>query len=372
MRVLVVDAQYSAFLQDVYEERPELTKAPYDEQLLAIHDGLFGEARFQADALRSLGHEAVVVVSNAVPAQRAWAVEHGLDLEPGLGFYVALRRGIVPWPRRRPSAAYWAVLLAQVDAYRPDVIYVEILDTLPLSVAHELKRRCRLLVAQIAAAYPTRSYDAYDLVLSSIPDMVDDFRSHGIRSELVPLAFEPRILEWVPPQERDLPVTLIGSLGKVHQARGLLAQTVARVAPLQIWTSDASGADLAAKERIVGRAFGRKMYEVLGRSRITLNSHARVSGENANNLRLYEATGMGALLVTDAKRNLVDLFHVGAEVITYRRDEEAAEAVQHYLEHPREADEVASAGQRRTLRDHTWLQRMEAFTKMAESYLRSA
>ena len=41
----------------------------------------------------------------------------------------------------------------------------------------------------------------------------------------------------------------------------------------------------------------------------------------ANNMRLYEATGVGALLVTDWKENLGEMFEPGKEVVAYRSPE---------------------------------------------------
>ena len=40
--------------------------------------------------------------------------------------------------------------------------------------------------------------------------------------------------------------------------------------------------------------------------------------DNATNMRLFEATGCGAMLITDAKQNLGDLFSVGVEIVAYR------------------------------------------------------
>jgi spore maturation protein CgeB len=111
------------------------------------------------------------------------------------------------------------------------------------------------------------------------------------------------------------------------------------------------------------------MYEVLARSRVTLNSHAVWAGPDANNLRLYEATGMGALLVTDDRRTLSDLFAVGAEVVAYRSPGEAAELVRYFLDHPAEAERIAAAGQARTLRDHTWRDRMERVVELVRRRL---
>jgi spore maturation protein CgeB len=112
------------------------------------------------------------------------------------------------------------------------------------------------------------------------------------------------------------------------------------------------------------------MYEILARSRMTLNTHGRIAGHDANNLRLFEATGMGSLLVTDAKRNMSDLFEVGSEVVTYRDAEECAKVVRYYLDHPDEAASISAAGQRRTMRDHTWANRMARLVELVTPRLK--
>src|SRR6185369_9585100 len=98
---------------------------------------------------------------------------------------------------------------------------------------------------------------------------------------------------------------------------------------LDIWSA---GGDLireAPRASVHGQAFGRSMYEILGRSKVTLNVHAAWAGPDANNLRLFEATGMGAALVTEEAQNLSDLFEPGSEVATYRTVDEAIDVVRH-------------------------------------------
>ena len=65
------------------------------------------------------------------------------------------------------------------------------------------------------------------------------------------------------------------------------------------------------------------MYRVLARSKIALNRHIDVAEDHANNMRLYEATGVGTFLITDAKRNLSELFEPGEEVVTYADERRA-------------------------------------------------
>ena len=111
------------------------------------------------------------------------------------------------------------------------------------------------------------------------------------------------------------------------------------------------------------------MYRVLASSRLTLNHHLDVAQGYSNNLRLYESTGMGALLLTDEASNLIELFDVGREVVTYSSARDCADKAEYYLAHPDEASTIAAAGQARTLRDHTWRDRMERLVEMAQKRL---
>ena len=89
----------------------------------------------------------------------------------------------------------------------------------------------------------------------------------------------------------------------------------------------------------------------------------------ANNMRLFEATGVGTLLLTDWKANLAELFEPGREVIAYRTPDECAELIGYYLEHDAERDAVARAGQQRTLREHSYDQRMQELVDVVAPYL---
>jgi hypothetical protein len=253
-------------------------------------------------------------------------------------------------------------LLAQVRKLKPDVVHIQSMDLLHPEVVAAVRHETRLVVGQIAADLPAEwNYGVYDLVVSSVPDLVDRFRRDGVAAEWLPLAFEASLVERLPKVERDVPVSFVGSFSVSHPRRIEVVEAVARVAPLRTWTGDVEALPAGSPVRptVQGVAWGREMYEVLGRSRLTINNHAKIAGTAANNLRLFEATGIGAMLVTEAGSNLGDLFEAGREVATYRSPGECAEVVRHYLDHPAEADEIAAAGQRRTLREHTRLDRME-------------
>lgn len=362
MRVLLVDHYYEAVVRSIYDRHPGLADRSYAEQRVAIDDVLFGQTVFEVAALRELGHEAWDSLVNIRPLQQAWAREHGARLSGAIHWGLKRRRGWIPWPGRQDNRWMMEALLAQVRELQPDVVHVQSMDLLHPEEIRRLKGETRLVVGQIAADLPSGwGYGSYDLIVSSVPALVDRFRRETGDAELLPLAFEPSLADRFRSGSRDIPVSFVGSFSVSHPQRIEVLEAVARSSPLRIWTGDATvlPANSSLRAGLMGAAWGRDMYEILARSRITVNNHARVAAGSANNLRLFEATGLGALLVTDAAANLADLFEPGREVAAYKTPKEAAEVVHHFLRHPAEAEAIARAGQERTLREHTWRQRME-------------
>jgi spore maturation protein CgeB len=359
MRVLIVDTCYPAFLASHYESNPGLEQRPYDEQWRALMDTFFGTADSYSHYLGELGHDAHEVVVNAEPLQRAWAREHG--------------RGASLLGRLRRRAGS-DLVLAQAEWFEPDVVYVQHIGFLPPETMAVLKAQSRLLVGQIASEAPeAEHFQHLDLVLTSFPHYVSRFRSEGIASEYFRIGFDPRVLDRLGEVKPSHDVVFVGALGRLQHARGndLLERAAERV-PIDFW-----GYDLGHRPRtspFVGRyhgeAWGLDMLQVLASARIAVNRHIDVAEDNANNMRLYEATGVGSLLLTDAKQNLGELFDVGREVIAYRDEDELVEAVEHFLAHEDERAAVAAAGQRRTLREHTYEVRMRELADILDAYLR--
>jgi spore maturation protein CgeB len=119
----------------------------------------------------------------------------------------------------------------------------------------------------------------------------------------------------------------------------------------------------------MGLAWGKEMYQTLSDAKIVFNRHIDVADDYANNMRLYEATGVGTLLITDHKRNMTSMFTPGLEVLTYRHAEECVELVEYYLEHTEEREAIALAGQERTLKEHTYLHRMQELLDIVRKYI---
>jgi spore maturation protein CgeB len=378
VRVLVVDTYYPAFLEAHYAARPGLARAPYEVQLGSLMDRSFGTSDAYSRNLRAAGHEATEIVANAVALQNRWSAEHRSARLGGL--LVSLGRGRLATRALRGSLR--RIAAAQVEAYDPHIVYVQDTSFFARADLDALRRAGRFVVGQLASpAPPLELLRGYDLIVTSFPHFVERFAAAGIDSAYLPLAFDSAVLDRLqaagvdpqPAAERPHEVTFVGGVDpRVHAAGTSLLEQAATESPIDVWGygADALPAASPLRKRHHGEAWGLDMYEVLARSRIVLNRHIDVAEDFANNMRLYEATGAGALLLTDAKRNLSDLFQPGAEVVAYRDADDLIAQLQRLRADDDERIAIATAGQARTLRDHTYRRRMQQLAEILEGRLR--
>lgn len=121
--------------------------------------------------------------------------------------------------------------------------------------------------------------------------------------------------------------------------------------------------------RVHPPVFGLEMYRILQQSKITLHKHGDTTSDSVGALRLFQATGVGACLLTDTANNMKELFDENREIVTYSTVEECIEKMTYLLEHDNVRLEIAKAGQRRTLRDHTALNRCAQIDEILQKML---
>jgi hypothetical protein len=369
VRVAVVDTYYPAFTAGHYAERPGLGRRPYAEQLDALLDRAFGTADAYSANLRALGHEATDLIVNCEPLQLAWAREHGMRARVVAG-RLAER---VPGRAGRVAAGTLAhrIALAQIAELDPDVVYVQDLWFFSREELDGLRRAGRMVVGQIAsAAPPPERLAGFDLIVTSFPHYVERFRALGVDSAYLPIAFHDAVLARVPTDgERPHPATFVGGVNPgVHPAGTALVERLAAAGLVDVWGygSEELPADSPIRARHHGEAWGLDMYRVLARSRVVVNRHIEAAEGHANNMRLYEATGMGALLLTEDAPNLAELFSPGEEVVAYSSHDDLVEKLRHYVAHDAEREAIAARGRERTLREHTYARRIAQLVDLLE------
>jgi spore maturation protein CgeB len=76
------------------------------------------------------------------------------------------------------------------------------------------------------------------------------------------------------------------------------------------------------------------------------------------NPRTFEISASATLQVTDAREDLAQFYVPGHEIVTYDSPEDLVAKTEYYLEHEEERQAIALRGLQRTLKDHTYVSRL--------------
>ena len=344
-----LNTYYGNFLDSHYGKYSQLKFSSYKQQLDSLHGAFFGDSDFYSKGMKKAGWDSEDLIINCLPLQQAWAKENGFcgeDLE---------------------------IAVEQIRRLHPQVLYVQNLNALKGDFLSAIRPYVRLIVGQIATPIVNEiPFVQYDMIFSSFPHFVERFRQLGITSYYQPLAFDPCILGKFQNNQRSIACSFVGGISKLHMQSYKLLELLANETPTQFWGygTETLPEDSAIHCRYHGQAWGVDMFSIFSSSKITINRHGEVAENYANNMRLFEATGCGAMLITDYKDNLNELFEIGKEIVAYRDAEEAVSLIKYYSRYPEEAEKIALAGQRKTLSEHTYAQRMKHTAEILERHLR--
>ena len=339
--------------------------------------------------------------------KKTWAIEHGIQVEES------------NWLEQ--------ITIEQIKRFKPAILFLEHHSILTSSCLNELKQICpsiKLIISWCGAPYQDKAiFKNHDLVLSCIPELVEQFREMGHQSEHLNHAFDPRILNRIDlTVQPSIDFSFVGQIvrgSQYHSNREQILEKLVSQFPVQIYSPSA---DISKKYKIkmcveniiypmfqflkklgvstkilsklpkIGYlaplvdhpvnpinphlqpfmklpVFGLEMFQTLRNSKITFNNHINISPRSASNMRLFESTGIGTCLVTDWKENITSLFEQDKEVITYRSTEECVKKVEWLLENPEEREKIAKAGQTRTLKDHTFNKRAVKLNQIIQNQL---
>jgi hypothetical protein len=352
MRLMLILELYDEYLRDFARRNAGPAARPFAEQLERLLDDGFWWQSALARRLSELGHEVFFAFSNAETLQRAWAAEHGLAFDP--------------------RDYLFSVPLAQARAFKPDLVWIGSMFPYYGKFLKEMRDICPRVLAWIACPAPAGlDLSNVDAIFTSHENLADQFRARGKRCAVMRPAFEPRVLDKLGRPERDIPFSFVGSFSWYHKRRLRLLDQAVRRTPLRLWGKGTLAEPgflgwhyvlkyycpwlrrTALERRYQGQAWGLDMYRVLCRSQLALNVHGDVAEGRAGNMRMFEATGCGALLLTENAPNIGKMFAPGREVVVYDGIDDLVEKANYYLAHEGERNEIARAGQARTLREHS-------------------
>lgn len=395
-KLIKVTSYYRDYLQQYYLKNKDITSQSYDAQFKHLMNDAFSWSDNYSRNFAKLGIESYEIIGNAEPLQNAWAKEHGIN-----------KRGR-------------ELVLAQIQSLQPDIVFIQ--DTISynglwIKMLREKVPSIRKIIGHLCSPFDKSQLDLlknFDFMISCAKYFVDKFTEAGIKTYQINHAFDPSILEKIrinKPQQQESDLLFLGSLiasSDMHDIRTsiiekllqsdlnleiysklsrdsflmLLSKQAAYVLTkflMKIGLKETVGAMPLLKkfalisefprntsysrkliESAKGALFGIEMFELLANANTVLNIHGGVGGAKfAANMRLFEVTGVGSCLVTDWKENLDEFFIPDEELVTFKTVDECIEKVKWLRDHPSERDKIARAGQRRTLKDHTYETRVK-------------
>jgi spore maturation protein CgeB len=371
-KILLVQSNYPGFLKYFYGNNPNWKDLSYRQLKKRWDKEQFGQANFYSKHLNCLGWKAEEIIINDFRMQSKWAKENNVKLTQKPSFLTnkvpdSIKNflGLQGWSKN----IFWE----QIRKIKPDVVYMHDLSILNEKDLNQLKKVTRLVVGQIACPLPInkKPLKKYDLIVSSFPHYVNMFKKMGIQSEYLRWCFEKSIAKEVKPKNKIYDVVFVGGFSLHHRKGNKIFESLARKTKVDFWGYGVETLPLKSliRANYHGEAWGREMYEIFSKAKIVVNRHIGVAEGIANNMRMFEVTGMGSLLLTDDKPNMDEFFETEKEVVTYKNEKDLARKIKFYLKHEDKREKIAKAGQKKTLSKHTYKTRMKSLSKILNKYL---
>lgn len=304
-------------------------------------DDRFGAAHFLQPVL-DRAPEAFFTNGDDETSQRLWAKSQGLA----------------------PDTSLAVILLAQIEHHRTEVFYnldpVRYGDTflkrLPASV--------RRTVAWRAAPSANGEFLAHDIIVNNFPSLLEGYRAQGVNAQYLAPAHDPVMDVYAARIKRPVDVLFVGTYSRHHRVRAALLEEIAAqrdqitvamhldtsrytklaesplgwVGPLR---KDRRSRDIRAVTR--PPVFGRDLLEAISQAKIVINGAIDMAGRDRGNMRIWEALGCGAALISDE-----GIYPPGMEANrhfkTYSTVAEVRTILTNLIQHPDECRELAANG----------------------------
>lgn len=401
-RLLLINTMYEGFINDVYKNNKSLKEQSYRGQLEYLIENSTDTVASQTRSFRGLGIETECIVINAKKLQSTWQKENNFN-----------------------SSDKFLLVLEQIKMINPGLIFISNREFFNREWLLRLRKELpglKLIFGSHCAPFnknDLKNLGNLDFVLTCTPGLNNDFKKYGLSSYLVYHGVDEGIINKVISKQNKYDLTFSGSLylgGGYHDNRlNYIEEIVKNDINIDIFGNIESFGKIilkrlfydtnrVAKKMGLGKiysrlpivsgyseylnskvkfyskdlikkvkppVFGRNMYQLLSDSKINLNIHGDIANRFAGNLRLFEATGLGACLLTDNKENLGELFEIGKEVVAFDNIPDCIEKIHWLLGNDKKRIEIARAGKERTLKGHTINNRCKAILEIINNEIKN-
>ena len=373
MRIFKAFPAYIDYQNYFRIKHPELEKANFSDQLQEYGKDFFPWiCTWKRNLELHEGVEVFETIQNDYILQRKWTQENNV----------------------RFNEENWQteVVLNQIESFSPDIVVLYPPEVYNENFIRKLKSRKKV---EIIAGYDgiarnnRETYRGYDLILSCLNTTSEFYRKNGFISFTLQFGFDPAILTFLNHTTESEKQNQIGFSGSIfisktglHLNRFKYLAFIARKFDLILRTSafpNKRDWDIFSKMNLISLAQGKSfsdfldayflgrikqspvygidMYQFLKDTKISINIHIDSAQDQAGNVRLFETTGVGSCLLTDWKDNLNKLFIPDEEIVVFKNKKELKSKITFLLNNESERMKIALAGQKRTLKDYSYVTR---------------
>jgi spore maturation protein CgeB len=396
--VRISGAYYPQILSDFYSY-PKVKALPYQEQKKRYFDQKYGYGDAFSLGMKKLGHDSHELLADIEIMQKKYAQEKGITYPEN------------DWKRM--------ILEAQINELKPDILYFQDVHDFSVSFLKECKQKFpfvrKVVIYRGFPGYDSMLFEKLsmaDLILVGSPLLLEKCNLSGLKAHLVHHYFDASVLPLLKEHQEIIPFSFLGSSGvghwSFHRNRYDFLKRLLESTNLYAYLDEKRFSNKERLKLFLGKnsifhpflrlfekgrkclkdvknapekpllelfptktetsKFGLAMYQLLHDSQITFNCHSNVAQDYADNIRLFQATGVGSCLLTNEAKNMRDLFQ-DDEVVTYSSFEECLEKVRFLQNNEKMRKAIADKGQKRALNDHSMFRRCELIDHLLQKTL---
>jgi len=365
---------YRTYLADFYNNRPYLHDAPFCEQIRELYSDGFGAVHILAPYLFDLNYDSHMVISNDIHSQVRWLKENSAVLEDTNNWM-------------------FEIVKKQIDLIKPDIVYFLDPVTYDCKFYNSLSWKPSLVIGYKASDIPPNTdWSNFDVILSPLAALRSTAIKLGAKSAV---NYAPGFAFWLHEKvesfQPQLDVAFTGSwtVGQ-HAHRNAYLESIAQ-ASTTAGKEFSCGFFLSGQVDTIppvvaqfnyGGRFGLAMYQALRIGKIAIDARGSlelkkglsnetldVAGKETANMRIFEATGCGAFLLTEHFDNLSCYFEPGKEIETFNNERELIDKIHYFLSHPVERNAIAQRGFEKCKQDYNMEKKAKEFDAIIQNHL---
>ena len=315
-------------------------------------------------------------------SQNIWCLENGIKI-----------KSIKNW--------YFETIFHQIMIYKPDIIFFSSEAILKRDEIKFIKenfkfvKRIIIWVGVLNSTKNSKTFKYADEIFTSSLDIYNHF-SPEKKVKQIHLAFDDNILKQVKNVEKKNQILFLGNIfleRNLHGHRAAILKEISKHCNLKIYSNlndyklknfvknfffkllkISNYKDFNALEELKfytnmmslkkinysENLYGLDQFRKLNENQIVLNIH-QDNISFAANVRLFESTGMGCCLITEAHKNLSQLFTEDKEIVTFKNKYDLIEKIGYYKNHYNEAKKIGKNAQIKIFKLHTFNKRIVEF-----------